>query len=57
MARIKGTVRRTPVTMPARIGNKNILNRSLRVLPFKIKKILPETKTVSVKKTDRQSDK
>ena len=36
--------------MPARIGNKNILNRRLRVMPFKIKTILPEMKRVSVKK-------
>ena len=57
MARTKAAVRRKPVTMPARIENKNILNRRLRVLPFKIKKILPEVKTVSVKKTDMQSDK
>ena len=57
MARTKAAVRRMPVTMPVRIENKNILNRRLRVLPFKIKKILPEVKTVSVKKTDMQSDK
>ena len=58
MARTKATVRRMPVTVPARIGNKNILNRRLRVLPFKIKKILPEIKTVLVKKnrTDNQTN-
>ena len=38
MARTKATVRRMPITMPARTGSKNILNRRLRVMPFKIKK-------------------
>ena len=42
--------RRLPITMPTRIGNKNILNRCLRILPFQIKRIMPETKRVSVKK-------
>ena len=50
MAETKATVRRLPVMLPARTGNKNILNRRLRNLPFKIKMILPETKTVAVKK-------
>ena len=36
--------------MPARIGNKNLLNRRLRVIPIKIKRILVEIKKVSVKK-------
>ena len=50
MARTKATVRRMPVIMPARIGNKNLLNRRLRVIPIKIKRILVEIKKVSVKK-------
>ena len=55
MARTKATVRRTgrQFFFPApgqRIGNKNILSRMLRNAPFKIIKILPETKQVEVKK-------
>ena len=50
MARTKATVTRLPITMLHRIGNKNILNKRLRVLPFKIKRILSETKRVSIKK-------
>ena len=57
MARAKATVRRLPVTMPARIGNKNMLNRRLRVMSFKIKRIMPEKKRVPVKKTDKQLEK
>ena len=50
MTRTKATVRRMSVIMPARIGNKNILKKRLRVMPFKTKRILPEMKKVSVKK-------
>ena len=49
MERTKATVRGMPVTMPRRIEKKD-LNRRIRVMPFKIKKILPERKKVSVKK-------
>ena len=50
MARTKATVRRMPVvTIPQRIGNKNILNRLLRNMPFKLKQIIPEMKRVTVK--------
>ena len=52
MARTKATVRKPPTFVPApeqRIGNKNILNRRLRNAPFKIKKLLPQTKQVKVK--------
>ena len=54
MARTKAAVRRVnsgPVFVPApdhRIGNKNIMNR--KNPNFKIKKLLPETKRVQVKK-------
>ena len=53
MARTKLTVRRTLgpmfVTAPGhRIGNKNIINR--RNNRFKIKKLLPQTKQMQVKK-------
>ena len=38
MARAKATVRRIPLAViPQRIGNKNILNRRLRYMPFKLK--------------------
>ena len=55
MARTKATVRRLPrpTFIPApgqRIGNENILNRRLRNTPFKIKKLMSETKQVEVKK-------
>ena len=40
MARTKATVRRLPPAAPQRrIGNKNILNRRERNIPFKIKKL------------------
>ena len=54
MARTKATVitaNNGPVFGPApghRIGNKNIMNR--RNNQFKIKKLLPETKRIQVKK-------
>ena len=55
MARTKATVRRLPrpTFIPApgqRIGNENILNRRLRNAPFKIKKLMSETKQVEGKK-------
>ena len=57
MARTKATMRSMPVPMPRRIGNKKNLNRRLQVNPFKVKRILPEMKRVSVKKTDKQLEK
>ena len=54
MARTKATVRTgQPTFFPAlrqRIENKNILDRRLRYTPFKIKRLLPQTKQVKVKK-------
>ena len=50
-------MRSMPVPMPRRIGNKKNLNRRLQVNPFKVKRILPEMKRVSVKKTDKQLEK
>ena len=51
MARAKATVRRMPLAIiPQRIGSKNILNRCLRNMPFKLKQVLPEMKRVAVKK-------
>ena len=50
MTRTKATLRQLPVTLPSRIESKNILNKRLRNLPFKTKTIVPETKTVAVKK-------
>ena len=53
MATTKATVRRIlPVIPQGRIGNKNILNRRPRNIPLKIKKVLPQTKKVEVKKND-----
>ena len=51
MARTKAIVRRMPfaVIPQQRIGNKNILNRRLRNMPFEFKKIVPEMKRVAVK--------
>ena len=57
MARTRATVRRMPITMPPEIGNKNILNRRLGVLPFKIKKYCQKRKQFRLKKADRKSDK
>ena len=52
MARTKATVRRIPLAViPQRIGNKNILNRRLRNMSFRLIQILPEMKKVAVKKT------
>ena len=57
MATTKAAVRRvirSPVFVPApghRIGNKNIMNR--RNPAFKIKKLLPETKIIQIKKNGR----
>ena len=51
MARIKAMVRKLPLAaLKERTGNKNILNRSERNIPFKIRKILPQPKVVFVKK-------
>ena len=51
MARIKAMVRKLPLATPqGQIGNKNILNRSERNIPFKVRKILPQLKAVFVKK-------
>ena len=51
MARTKATVRRLPPAAPQRrVGNKNILNRRERNIPFKIKKLLSQFKVVTVKK-------
>ena len=51
MARTKAIVRRLPqVVIPQRVGNKNILNRSIRNIPFTIKQILPQPKRVDVKR-------
>ena len=53
MARTKATVRRFPniVSIPQGcIGNKNVLNRRLRNMPFKLKQIIPGMKRVAVKK-------
>ena len=49
MTRTKATIRRLGRTIfvPApgkRISNKSIINRRLRNAPFKIKKLLPQTK-------------
>ena len=50
MARTKATVRRMPnITMP-----KNIQFRQQQLPHFKIKKILPETRIVSVKKNGQK---
>ena len=52
MTRTKATVRRLRTFLPApgqRTGNKDILNRRLRNAPFKIKKLLPQTKQAEVK--------
>ena len=57
MARTK--VRRTPVgrmhvvAIPQRTGNKNMLNRRLRNIPFKLKQIITEMERVIVKKMDK----
>ena len=58
MTRKKATVRRMQVptfvhSLGHRIGNKNIMNRRLRNIPYKIKKLLPEYKRVDVKKMDK----
>ena len=51
MARTKAIVRRLPqVVIPQRVGNKNILNRRIRNIPFTIKQILPQPKRVDVKR-------
>ena len=51
MARTKAIVRRLPqVVIPQRVGNKNILNRRIRNIPFTIKQIVPQPKRVDVKR-------
>ena len=51
MARTKAIIRRLPqVVIPQRVGNKNILNRRIRNIPFTIKQILPQPKRVDVKR-------
>ena len=51
MARTKATVRRRPqAIIPQRIGKKNILDRRLRNMPFKLKRVMNEMKRVAVKK-------
>ena len=47
MTRTKATVRGLS---QVRIGSKNILNRRIRNIPFKIKQILPQSKRVDVTK-------
>ena len=50
MARTKATVRRLPpVILQGWIGNKNILNRRPRIILFKIKKLLSQSKVITVK--------
>lgn len=52
MTRTKATMRGLPkvvVNLEGRIGNKNILNRRPRIITFKIKKLLPQSKVVEVK--------
>ena len=54
MARAKANVRRLPTAIiPQRIGNKNILDRRLRNMTFKLKQVIPEMKKVAVKKMDK----
>ena len=54
MTRTKATVTRIPpVLLQDRIDNKNILNRRVRNIPFKIKKHLPNNESVEVEKNDR----
>ena len=54
MARTKARVGRlSQVLIPLRIGNQNILNRSVRNIPFRIEMILSQSKSVNVKKIDR----
>ena len=50
MARTKATVRRMSLAAipQQRIGNKNILNRRLRNILFKLKNIMPEMKNGQV---------
>lgn len=51
MARAKATVRITTQATVQRIGIKDILNSRVRNSPYKIKKLLPQTKmVVEVKK-------
>ena len=51
MARTKATSRRQLPAIPqGQIGNKNILSRRKRNKPFKIKKLLLQSKFVTVKK-------
>ena len=53
MTRTKSTVRWIPqvvVNPPGHIGNKNNLNRRPRNMPFKIEKLLPQSKCAEVKK-------
>ena len=51
MVKTKATLRRIPaITMP-----RNIQSERRRILPFKIEKILPETKIVSVKKNGQKT--
>ena len=38
------------VNPPGRIGNKKIVNRRPKNVPFKIKMLLPQSKVVEVKK-------
>lgn len=61
MAKTKATVRRlgTPSFVPTpgqRIGNKNILNRRLRNVPFKLKNSLAWTKRSWGQKMDRSQE-
>ena len=51
MARTKAIVRRLAhAVIPQRVGNKNILNRLIRNIPFTIKQILPQPKRFDVKR-------
>lgn len=50
MARTKATLRRIPQAPIQRISNNRILNRRVTNAPYKIKKLLPQTEVVKVKK-------
>ena len=53
MARTKATLRRIPQAPIQRVSNNRILNRRVRNAPYKIKKLLPQTKVVKVKKNSQ----
>ena len=53
MARTKATVRKILQALVQRNGNKNILNKRVRSITYKIKNVLPQSRVEEVKQNSR----